>query len=173
MGRRVAIVGLGLIAVGLVAAVLWRPPMVQAPGLPGDHAVAFLLGLVPALASFAGAVGAVMLAIAVLTLVTGQPPVREHPRLLLWAGLGSWFVAFVPESLLLSGGTTGPVWPLLTVVHLSFALKLTGAALVALWLAGLLTSRGPAGAPSLSAAAGFPRTRAGGRGHDEDESADV
>ena len=146
MGRRTAIVGLVLAAVGLLLSLVLPSMWTPSPITPMNRALAFLLGFVPSFGILLLGAGAVMLALAVLVVASGRLPVVGRLPVLLWAGLAMWVVAVVAEFLLMSSSMSshglGSILPLFQALQV---VQWTASTLVALWLTGLVTSSVPMG----------------------------
>lgn len=139
MGRKVAITGVALVAVGIVL-LLWGQPAPQVNVTnPIDRAANLLLELVPVVGAMAATVGGIMLGLAVVMTVAGLPTPSTNPPALLWLALGAVALASVVEvvmSLSLSGEqSTG----LLFIAHATAVLRTIGAALLAWWLTARMT----------------------------------
>lgn len=139
MARRVAIAGSILVAVGVALLAETQPPPQIAPSLPIDRAVNVGLGTLPLLGIVCTWVGGITVGLALVMKITHRLVVAEHPRGLLWAGLG----AIVLRALLELGALSvvGPSPTLQLVIVLGAAvIQIVGAVLVAFWLTGRITA---------------------------------
>lgn len=148
MGRRVAIMGAVLVTAG-VALQWWSHPAQPRtyPTTPLGHLQSYVLASLPALGAALTAAGAVVLALALLTVLSGRPPVRGQRPAVLWSGIGLVVLGIAVEFLLLSGPVLGALSTdaregvVLLLLHAAGVLRWVGAALVGLWLTGLVTGR--------------------------------
>lgn len=157
MARRVAVVGLALAVLGSLLMVWGQPPLRVARTVPVDYLSNFVLALLPIVGRLLASVGAVTIAFAVLINVTGRSPVTVRSRLLLVAGFALVLVAMLAEAGLVSYFmNVDRIRMMLAVVSVTALAQAVGAALLSLWLTGLLTAhvplaRQPVGARDIAA----------------------
>lgn len=144
MARRVAVVGLALAVLGSLLMVWGQPSVQVTPTVPVDHLSNIVLGLVSMVGRLLASVGAVTLAFAVLIKVTGRSPVTVRSSLLLVAGAALVLVATIVEASLVSSFLNEDrIRMTLAVVSVAALAHAVGAALLSLWLTGLLTADSP------------------------------
>lgn len=143
MGRKIALAGALLVASGIAVLTAFVRAPLTAPVTPMSRGVTYLLGFVPMAASLVLATGAVMLALAVLVVITGRLPVRGPVGALLLCGLGAWVLAIAVETVLIPSTMagsmmTGVVRAGLVLSQISVVLQLGAATLLGLWGVGVL-----------------------------------
>lgn len=152
MARRVAVVGLALAVLGSLLVVWGQPPLRVAPTVPVDYLSNFALALLPMAGRLLASVGAVTIAFAVLVKVTGRSPVTVRSRLLLATGFALVFVAMLAEAGLVSYFmNVDQIRVMLAMVSVTALAHSVGAALLSLWLTGLLTAQLPLARQSVGA----------------------
>ena len=146
MGRRVAIVGAVLAALGVALQIWWLPgsPRITSSG-PLNTLVNDVLQFLPSLGALCSLAGGLMLALAILIGVTGHLPLPGATPALLWIGLALAVLAgaieFFWQSRMYETAQAVP-WRVLSVVLAgNFLLRVIGAGLIALWLTGLTTGQ--------------------------------
>ncbi|SOC51085.1 hypothetical protein [Ornithinimicrobium cerasi] len=144
MARTVAVVGLALAVLGSLLMVWGQPPLRVAPTVPVDYLSNFVLALLPMVGRLLASVGAVTIAFAVLIKVTGRSPITVGSKLLFVAGLALVLVAMLAEAGLVSYFmNVDRIRMMLAVVSVTALAQAVGAALLSLWLTGLLTTQLP------------------------------
>ncbi|USQ78200.1 hypothetical protein [Ornithinimicrobium faecis] len=150
MGRRVAIVGAALAVLG-VALETWSLRYLMGSQAVDQfawtmrNAVAFG----PTLGAVCTMAGTVMLGLALLIRLTDRSPVQGRHRGLLWSGIGLVLLTTLLEVAILAGPvvtaavTPGAQESLGLVLQAVALARLVGAALLGLWLTGLITSPRP------------------------------
>ena len=123
-----------------------------APMVPVDYLINFVLALLPMVGRLLALVGAVTIAFAVLIKVTGRSPVTVRSRLLLVAGFALVLVAMLAEAGLVSYFmNVDRIRMMLAVVSVTALAQAVGAALLSMWLTGLLTEQLPLARQPLGA----------------------
>ena len=148
MGRRVAVAGTVLAVVGLLLD-RWAVRAALAGGPDQlDEGTTYLVGLLSLLAATCTAAGAVMVGLGLFTVLTGQALVRPPQATVLWTGVGLVVAAAAVEFAAMAGPILawasqdqGQAW-FVALVQALYLVKLVGAVLLGLWLAGLLAHPG-------------------------------
>ncbi|WP_022920206.1 hypothetical protein [Ornithinimicrobium pekingense] len=144
--------GLALAVLGSLLMVWGQPPLRVAPMVPVDYLINFVLALLPMVGRLLALVGAVTIAFAVLIKVTGRSPVTVRSRLLLVAGLALVLAAMLAEAGLVSYFVNvDRIRMMLAVVSVTALAQAVGAALLSMWLTGLLTEQLPLARQPLGA----------------------
>lgn len=146
MERKVALVGVLLVVVGIVGQFAWYPIPPGPGSSPADTLANHLVFFAQLLGQVVVTVGAVMLALALFIRVTGGHPLASGGRPLLLAGVAivvltaaaSYFLQTSPAVYGVIGELPVKVFLGLMAV-LNFA-QVTGGAVLGVWLAGLLGS---------------------------------
>lgn len=140
MVRRLSVVGVLLAVVGVLFGG-WSQALATSIQVSGEQGSAVLQLAVGLFSSVLMPVGGVVIAAAVVAIVTGRSPMSGHPALLVWFGLGLVVASFVAEAgawWLAQGVEVS--WVRWTPLEIAYMTRWIGCALVALWLIGLLTS---------------------------------
>ncbi len=129
-----------------------QPPARVAPTVPVDYLGNIALALLPMVGRLLASVGAVTIAFAVLIKVSGRSPVTVPSRSLLVAGSVLVLVAMLLDAGLVSYFmNVDRIRLMLAVVSLTALAHAAGAALLSLWLTGLLTTQVPLARQPLGA----------------------
>lgn len=138
MGRKLAVVGVPLVAVAVLLGALSQS-LVQSASVPGQASFAVVQLVVSLLSAVLMTVGVVLIALAVLASVMGRPPLPGHPPQLVWwgAALILLSVAFQVGGGWFLGGMDTP-WFSFIPLEVAWFFRGLGSTLVGVWLAGRL-----------------------------------
>ncbi|MCK0113236.1 hypothetical protein MWU75_13895 [Ornithinimicrobium sp. F0845] len=143
MGRRVAIAGAAL-AVGGLLLEMWAFRQLLEMQADQLRVLVYLVALVPVVGTACVTTGVTMIVLGVIQAVTGRPPLRDNRSVFLWSGIGLVVLMTLLEIVTMSGPVLSAVPDrapeslialMIQVVHL---VRLVGAALIGVWLTGLV-----------------------------------
>lgn len=142
VARKVAFAGVALASLGVFLGMWSLQWTFAVPMNPMDQATRVAMILVTHLSASFMLVGAVVIALSILIASTGYLPVRGHPALLVWTGLGLTLASVIVEigiSPVLSNQSYAPL--MLGALNIGLTMRWVGGTLLGLWLTGLLTER--------------------------------
>lgn len=161
MARKVAFAGGVLASVGVILGVWFQQWTFEVPTNPIGQAMRVSQLLVTHLSAVFMLTGAVVMALSILIAGTGYLPVRGHPTLLLWSGLGLTLTSLIIDigvgSVLMNEGLA-PM--MLAGLNIALTIRWVGGTLMGFWLTGLLTERAASRVPGYDDLAAKGRARA-------------